>query len=221
MKVAEIFTSINGEGERAGQVAVFVRFQGCNLKCSYCDTMWANDPDTPCTDMDVEEIARAVLGTGIHNVTLTGGEPLLQPDIGTLMQRLLSEPSLSVEIETNGSMPIKEFINLVDGRRPIFTLDYKLFGSGMERKMLAENYEYLTKDDTVKFVCSNYVDLCRSMEVMMDYQLLERCHVHLSPVFGEMDPAKMADFMVQHKLNGVTLQLQIHKVIWEPDRKGV
>ena len=80
MKVVEKFTSINGEGTRAGELAVFIRFKGCNLRCSYCDTMWANEPECPYKEETPEEILNYVLGTGIHNVTLTGGEPLMQKD---------------------------------------------------------------------------------------------------------------------------------------------
>ena len=89
MKVAEKFTSINGEGTRAGELAVFVRFKGCNLRCSYCDTLWANEPECPYNEETPEEILNYVLGTGIHNVTLTGGEPLLQKDIRNLIHLLL------------------------------------------------------------------------------------------------------------------------------------
>ena len=102
MKVVEKFTSINGEGTRAGELAVFIRFKGCNLRCSYCDTMWANEPECPYKEETPEEILNYVLGTGIHNVTLTGGEPLLQKDIRDLIHLLL-QAGLQVEIETNGA----------------------------------------------------------------------------------------------------------------------
>ena len=97
MKVVEKFTSINGEGTRAGELAVFVRFKGCNLRCSYCDTMWANEPDCPYEEETPEEILNYVLGTEIRNVTLTGGEPLLQKDIRELIHLLL-QAGLQVEI---------------------------------------------------------------------------------------------------------------------------
>ena len=92
--VAEIFSSINGEGVLAGQLAVFVRFVGCNLRCSYCDTMWANSPDAPHREMTAEQIVQEILDTGIHNVTLTGGEPLLQPHIHELLALLSDHPQL-------------------------------------------------------------------------------------------------------------------------------
>ena len=91
MKVVEKFTSINGEGTRAGELAVFIRFKGCNLRCSYCDTMWANTSECPYKEETPEEILNYVLGTGIHNVTLTGGEPLLQKDIRDLIHLLYKQ----------------------------------------------------------------------------------------------------------------------------------
>ena len=81
MKVAEKFISINGEGSRAGELAAFIRFTGCNLRCSYCDTSWANAPDCPYTEETPEEIAQWVNASGIRDVTLTGGEPLLQEEM--------------------------------------------------------------------------------------------------------------------------------------------
>ena len=92
MRVVERFVSINGEGPRAGELAVFVRFQGCNLQCSYCDTRWANDPGCPFEDRSPQEIADEIRWDGIRNVALTGGEPLLQPDMPLLLARLAEIP---------------------------------------------------------------------------------------------------------------------------------
>ena len=154
MKVVEKFTSINGEGVRAGELAVFVRFKGCNLRCSYCDTMWANEPECLYKEETPEEILNYVLGTGIHNVTLTGGEPLLQKDIRDLIHLLL-QAGLQVEIETNGAVDLAAFCE----ERPVFTMDYKLPSSGCEEYMITKNMEFLGKDDTVKFVSGSQEDL--------------------------------------------------------------
>ena len=147
MKVVEKFTSINGEGTRAGELAVFVRFKGCNLRCSYCDTLWANEPECPYNEETPEEILNYVLGTGIHNVTLTGGEPLLQKDIRNLIHLLL-QAGLQVEVETNGAVALAAFCE----ERPVFTMDYKLPSSGCEEHMITENMKLLERNDTVKFV---------------------------------------------------------------------
>lgn len=216
MKVVEKFTSINGEGTRAGELAVFVRFKGCNLRCSYCDTMWANEADCSYEEETPEEITNYVLATGIRNVTLTGGEPLLQKDIRKLIYLLL-QAGLRVEIETNGAVRLSEFCE----ERPIFTMDYKLPSSGCEEHMIAENMELLEINDTVKFVCGSQEDLVKALEVIQTYDLTSRCHVYFSPVFGSIELVQMVEFMLEHQLNDVRLQIQMHKVIWDPNERGV
>lgn len=219
-KVAEIFTSINGEGTRAGELAVFVRLCGCNLRCSYCDTMWANSENAPHSEMTADEIRKAVLETGVKNVTLTGGEPLNAPYAKELLEVLLQDGSISMEIETNGSVNIGEFDSIKN--RPIFTLDYKLPSSDMEDKMIiSENMPYIKKQDCMKFVAGSEEDLIRAVEIIEKYNLAERCNVYLSPVFSKIDPAFMVEFMKDRKLNGVRLQLQLHKFIWDPNERGV
>lgn len=218
-KVVELFTSINGEGRRAGQLAVFVRFAGCNLRCSFCDTMWANEQEVPCRVMNEEEIVQEILRTGVRNVTLTGGEPLLQKEIGVLLERLAVEEALCVEIETNGSMPIELYREMKN--RPKMTMDYKLPGSGMEQSMCLQNLECLQPEDTVKFVCKSREDLVVARQVIEKYQLTKRCAVYLSPVFGAIEPAEMVEYMKDERMNGVNLQLQLHKFIWNPEERGV
>ena len=111
MKVVEKFISINGEGRRAGELAVFIRFKGCNLNCSYCDTKWANEPACDYEELSPDKICEYVSETGIKNVTLTGGEPLLQKDIRSLVEKLLNKSDIRVEIETNGAVDIAPLAN--------------------------------------------------------------------------------------------------------------
>ena len=218
MRVVEKFVSINGEGQRAGEPAAFVRFQGCNLCCSWCDTKWANVPDCPYEEMSPAEVAAWADETGITNVTLTGGEPLLQKEMGELLPLLLADKKHRVEIETNGSVDIAPFC---EKDRPAFTLDYKLPGSGCEARMNTANYGLLRSEDTVKFVIGSREDLERAKEIMEQYGLIGRCQVYLSPVFGQIEPAEMAEFLTEHRMNGVRMQIQIHKVIWDPEKRGV
>ena len=217
-KVAEKFVSINGEGPRAGELAVFLRFCDCNLNCSYCDTRWANTGDVKYGLVSAEDLVEYVKSTGVKNVTLTGGEPLLQADIARLIM-LLGAAGAEVEIETNGSVPLKDIVSI--SPRPAVTADYKLPSSGMEKYMLTENFSYLTLRDTVKFVVGDVCDLARAEEIINEYGLTDRCRVYFSPVFGKIRPEEIAEFMKERKLNGVRLQLQLHKIISKPDMRGV
>ena len=219
MRVAEKFISINGEGVRAGELAVFVRFQGCNLRCHYCDTKWALAKDCPYEEMSPEQIHAYTKRTGIKNVTLTGGEPLLHKDMDRLLAILLADEDLRVEIETNGAVDLRKFCACPG--RPVFTMDYKLPSSGYEKSMVLSNFELLSPDDTVKFVSGSTQDLERAYQVIQEYDLLRKCHVYFSPVFGDIEPAEIVSFMMDHKLNEARLQIQMHKVIWDPDIRGV
>lgn len=218
MRVAEKFISINGEGPRAGELAVFLRFKGCNLRCSYCDTMWANEADCPYVEETPRDLYDYVKSTKIKNVTLTGGEPLLQQDMNQLLKLLTEDGELRVEVETNGAMDLKRFS---DENRPVFTMDYKLPSSLWEHAMIPDNFLVLQKEDTVKFVCGSMEDMDRAVEMIENYDLINRCHVYFSPVFGKIEPADMVDYMIRHQINNARLQIQMHKVIWDPERRGV
>mgnify|MGYP002863564833 CR=1 FL=1 len=174
-RVVEIFASINGESRRAGAPAVFVRLAGCNVRCTYCDTLWALEPNVAYTPMTEDDIYDKILSYGITNVTITGGEPLISKGIDLLFKKLSEDERLYVEVETNGSIPIKPYLGIKN--RPSFTLDYKLPGSGVERAMCMENFEVCESMDTVKFVCSDEADLQRALEIIRQYHLDERCAV--------------------------------------------
>lgn len=218
-KVVEIFESINGEGRRVGQLAIFIRLQKCNLNCSYCDTRWANGDDAPYTLMSEDEIYDRILKSGIKNITLTGGEPLLHKDVEILLEKIGENPNLSLEIETNGSIELEKFSKLKNP--PLFTMDYKLPSSKMENKMCLDNFKYLTLKDTVKFVVGTIEDLKKAKEIIERYSLIGKCAVYFSPVFNSINPVEIVEFMKENRLNGVNLQLQIHKFIWDPESKGV
>lgn len=218
-KVAEKFISINGEGLKCGQLSVFIRFAGCNLSCNYCDTKWANTSDVKYKTMTEHEIYSYIKDTGITNVTLTGGEPLFQDGIISLLELLSNDNSISVEIETNGSINLNKFSAL--NNPPCFTMDYKLPDSNMEACMTTSNFDYLTKKDVVKFVVSSINDLKKAKLIMDKYSLTEKTNIYLSPVFGKISPEAMVEFMKEHKLNKVNLQIQIHKIIWSPNKRGV
>lgn len=223
MKVVEHFVSINGEGRRAGQLALFIRFAGCNLNCRYCDTAWANAFDVEYEEYSVEELVKLIETTGVWNVTLTGGEPLLQPRMKELLGELRKNPHYHIEIETNGSIDICDFYDETEVEDSVsFTLDYKTGASGQESKMCLKNYEQIRPCDTVKFVVGSEKDLIRAREVIETYSLIEKgCGIYISPCFGMITPVELVDFLVHEKLNGVNVQLQLHKYIWDPEQRGV
>lgn len=218
-KVVEKFVSINGEAMKAGELAVFIRFAGCNLNCSYCDTRWANTPNVSYETMTEKQILDYVISTKVNNVTLTGGEPLYRDNMELLIDLLLQEKGRRVEIETNGSVDISKYAAM--NPRPSITMDYKVGSSGMEKYMNCNNFEYLNKQDTVKFVVGSREDLNTTKKVIEKYELTEKTNVYISPVFNNIEPAEIVNYMVDNNMNGVKLQLQLHKFIWDPNMKGV
>ena len=225
LQVVEKFVSINGEGTNAGRIAAFLRFAGCNLNCSFCDTRWANGENAAFQEKTSHQLAEYVREQGVRFVTLTGGEPLLQKDIMELTKELLDIEGLTIEFETNGSMPLEELDRLRtecdQQERVLFTMDYKLPGSGMQKAMRTENFSLLKKKDTVKFVAGSTEDLDTMKQVVKTYGLGETCHVYVSPVFGRIEPSAIVDYIIEEQLHEVTMQLQMHKFIWDPDKRGV
>lgn len=218
-QVVETFVSINGEGKKAGRLAMFLRLKGCNLNCSYCDTRWANEKKASCETLTSKQITDRILASGVELVTLTGGEPLLDENIAELIGSILMLPQIELEIETNGSVPIR-FFKERDARLSM-TMDYKLPSSGMEEAMCLENMEYLRPWDVVKFVIGSEEDLQRAEEIIERYDLCSRAIVYFSPVFGTIEPAEIVEFMKDRHLKKVRFQIQIHKVVWEPQKTGV
>lgn len=218
--IVEKFVSVNGEGQRAGELAVFIRMNTCNLACRWCDTAWAAEGKSEAQWLSAEEIHQYILSTGVRNVTLTGGEPLIQEGIQNLLVYLTGDTALSVEVETNGSVSLEPYTTLVMNR-PSFTMDWKLPDSGMESHMVEENLLQLKKKDTVKFVVASARDLNRAEELIRKYDLCNRTMVYFSSVFEEIQPADIVSFMKDKQLNDARLQLQMHKFIWPPEMRGV
>lgn len=216
MRVVEKFVSINGEGLRSGELAVFIRFANCNLRCSYCDTKYSFI-NPIYTEESIDELVKYVKSTGVKNVTLTGGEPLIQNEIKELMIEL-SNIGNRIEIETNGSINIAPYLNIPN---VTFTLDYKLKGSGMEKYMDLTNYDLLRKNDVIKFVVSDYDDLEKTKEIIKKYDLINKANCLISPVWGRIEFEEIVNFLKDNKLNDVKMQLQIHKIIWDKDKREV
>ncbi len=227
MLISEIFDSIDGEGKRAGQLCTFIRVVGCNLRCSYCDTMYAVEPEKYSIidpkEMSVAEILSHV-NRRYRRVTLTGGEPLLFPETVQLVNRLC-DAGYEVNIETNGACDIVAFRDLI--REPenlFFTVDFKLPSSGEMYSMRLSNFENLMPRDVLKLVVGSEEDL--SVAVSYVKTLLEKYEqppiVYFGVVFGAFELADCIDaIMDEPELANVRFQIQMHKVIWDPNARGV
>lgn len=224
-QVVEKFVSINGEGQNAGKIAAFIRFAGCNLNCSFCDTKWANSENAPCEEESLEELVDYVREKNVRFVTLTGGEPLLREGMAELTRALLEVEGLTIEFETNGSVSLAEMDAIRRAKnaedRVLFTMDYKLLVSGMEDHMKKDNFAHLLSKDTVKFVVGSMEDLERMRKIIKAHELSDKCGLYVSPVFGKIEPADIVEYIIANQLNEVTMQLQMHKFIWDPDKRGV
>lgn len=228
-KVVEIFDSIEGEGKRAGLPATFIRLAGCNLRCSYCDTAYALfDEPEPCEykNMTIEDVLNKA-NHSYKRITLTGGEPLISKDIDKLVSALLSE-KFEVNIETNGSVDINEFKERLSADYEegllFFTIDYKLASSGSMDKMILDNYKKLKPWDIIKFVVGNDEDINCMVKFMQIIKPLYTVmpYVFIGAVYGLYDLDKLVNTILNTPvLCDAHLQLQLHKIIWDIDARGV
>lgn len=227
LPVSEIFYSIDGEGARAGAPAIFIRLFGCNLDCTYCDSRYAckhEDGVIGFSDMTVEEIIQAVQAfEPCKCVTLTGGEPLIHEAACSLVSELRSR-YYWVNIETNGSIDLTNFICNQPGRKSamdyFFTMDWKSLSSGQSDKMLASNLSQLKSNDVLKFVVGSQEDLDQMLTVLDTYPEID-AQIYVSPVWGAITPDKIVEYLLEHNLVYVRVQLQLHKIIWNPNQRGV
>lgn len=211
IKINEIFYSIQGEGIRAGLPCIFVRTTFCNLRCSYCDTEYAFYEGK---DMEIDEIMDEISKYNCNLVEVTGGEPLMQDGTLELMKKLC-ENNYTVLLETGGSLSIEK----VDSRVKVI-LDFKCPSSNMMKKNYYENISFIKPTDEIKFVIGNREDYDWSKNLIEKYKLPERCQVLFSTVFEVLDNRTLVEWILNDNLD-VRFQTQLHKYIWEPDKKGV
>lgn len=211
MRISEIYRSIQGESTYAGQPCVFVRTAGCNLRCSWCDSSFTFHGGQ---ETSLEDVLNQVRAYCCRLVELTGGEPLLQQDSFTLTRTLLDE-GYQVLVETGGSLDIRDI-----DRRANVILDIKCPASGMSDSVRWSNLEAIKKSDQVKFVINDRLDYLWATERLDQLNLCQKTTVLFSPVFGVMDPRRLAEWILQDNLE-VCLQLQLHKYIWHPEARGV
>ncbi|MBI4444636.1 MAG: radical SAM protein [Acidobacteria bacterium] len=209
--VNEIFFSIQGESSHAGKTCAFVRLTYCNLRCTYCDTEYAFYEGK---GLSVDEIINRINQFPTELVEITGGEPLLQKNVHKLIRRLL-DSGKTVLIETGGSLDIK----VVDPRA-ILIYDIKCPDSGMHAQNLWRNLNFLKTSDEVKFVISSRSDYQWARDILRQYQLDAKHTVLFSPVWGKLSPKELADWILHDGLR-VRLQLQLHKLVWGAEARGV
>lgn len=210
-RIVECFSSLQGESTQAGRRCFFIRLEGCNLNCSYCDTAYAREGGV---EKSLDELVDLAVEAGIPLVEITGGEPLLDAEVPLLCSKL-QEAGFEVMIETNGSCDVSVLPPKV--RRII---DCKLPDSGMDKYNLRSNFIGLTSYDEVKFVVSSRKDFDYALNFIEECKLeSSEAALLVSPVWGKVSFEELADWVISAK-SRLRMQLQMHKLIWG-DKKGV
>lgn len=211
IKINEIFYSIQGESSYSGFPTVFVRTTGCNLRCSYCDTTYSYYEGSL---WSLDTILNTVKSHGTPYVCITGGEPLLQKTVHTLMSSLCDDHYI-VSLETSGSKSCAQ----VDPRVKII-LDVKTPDSGAPHSFLMENLSSINPNTEFKFVIGSEEDFNWSEEFCHEHQLFSKYSILYSPSFQKISPSWLAE-KILFKKSKARLQLQLHKYIWSPEKRGV
>lgn len=193
---------------------VFVRLYGCNLSCSWCDTCYARDKDGISREMDINTILEKVKSFNCPLVEITGGEPLIQQDTPALAETLVREGFI-VLVETNGSLPIDRITS-----KCVRIVDIKCPSSNESEKFYYDNFNLLTKSDEIKFVIADRRDYEFARQIINPISHISEKKIHISPVAGKIFPVQIAEWMLKDNLKA-RLSLQLHKIIWGPQAKGV
>ena len=212
LEICEIFYSLQGESTHAGLTCVFVRLSGCNLSCSWCDTTYAAVQPV---SMTIDQIVGRVAAFECPMVEITGGEPLIQTQTPALISALL-EKGFQVLLETNGSLSIAS----VDSAC-IRIMDVKCPSSGEAGSFLLDNFNHMTARDEIKFVVGSRQDYEYAASFIKAHLVNHpREKVHICPVFETIELSDLAAWILKDRL-GARLSLQQHKIIWDPDLRGV
>ncbi|HAU23526.1 MAG TPA: 7-carboxy-7-deazaguanine synthase QueE [Gammaproteobacteria bacterium] len=205
LRITEIFHSLQGEASTVGRPTVFIRLTGCPLRCQYCDTAYAFEGGSM---RKLEEILAEVERLDCQLITVTGGEPLAQPNCILLLQ-LLCDEGYQVSLETSGALSVEK----VDPRVSI-VLDLKTPGSREADRNDLDNLSLISQKDQVKFVICNYQDYVWAKAKLLEWNLAARAgEILFSPSFGEQNPAELAEWILEDHLP-VRMQMQLHKLLW-------
>lgn len=220
LNVVEIFHSIEGEGIRTGMPVTFIRLAGCNLRCSYCDTCYAQKE----TDGNLMSIDDIVSKVRFKAVTITGGEPLLHEDCVIALINKLNETGHYVNIETNGSINIMPFVLAVRAGRGFFTVDYKCPSSGMNSQMCDETFLAMDENDVLKFVVSDDNDIAAIRQFLIHHTSFKGT-IYVSPCFGKISLEHLVTEVKLLQLKfpkfDIRFQVQLHKIVWNSEERGV
>ena len=211
LKINEIYYSVQGESTHAGRPCIFIRLTYCNLRCSYCDTEYAFYDGK---DMEITDIMSEIKQWDCNLVEVTGGEPLFQDECIDLLNELIKS-NYEVMLETGGSLSISDV-----PKKVVKIVDFKCPSSGMVKKNLWSIVDDLQAHDEVKFVIGNREDFDWAKDRITEYSLDKICTLLFSPTFGEIDPQQIVEWILAENLP-VRMQLQMHKMIWSPEEKGV
>ena len=211
LKINEIYYSVQGESTHAGRPCIFIRLTYCNLRCSYCDTEYAFYDGK---GMEITYIMSEIKRWDCNLVEVTGGEPLFQDECIDLLNELVNS-NYEVMLETGGSLSISDVPKIV-----VKIVDFKCPSSGMVKKNLWSIADDLQSHDEVKFVIGNREDFDWAKDRITEYSLDKICTLLFSPTFGEIDPQQIVEWILAENLP-VRMQLQMHKMIWSPEEKGV
>jgi 7-carboxy-7-deazaguanine synthase len=219
LPMVEIYETLEGEGTRAGYPTVFVRIFGCNLRCSWCDTTYSYAPAQAESVMSIDDIVQTATSFAARYLCLTGGEPLMYGDKSLqLIQELLASKKFDdIHIETNGAIDLQPFIEQVPEAR--FIMDYKLIDSAEHQAMIPANIGLLRAQDELKFVIASVADFLQAKQVLSQFPT--QATVLFSPVWETMTPSELAALILEHKLVDVRMSLQLHKMIWNANQRGV
>ena len=235
MPVVENFLSLNGEGLDIGKPSMFIRLQGCNLRCQYddrtklCDTPEGLAFPQRCSASNyvyktAKELAMEVKKSKVKRICLTGGEPLAREGIAEFINELAKylPNDIRIEIETNGSINLAKTFKYIDAPNNVsFTLDYKAKSSGEEEKMDLSNWDVLDENDAIKFVVSNREEMEKAVKLLKAIQ--PKAQPIFSPMFGKIDLQEMWEYIYSPEVIELDIkaQLQLHKVVYSPEVKGV
>ena len=211
LKINEIYYSVQGESTHAGRPCIFIRLTYCNLRCTYCDSEYAFYEGK---DMEITHIMNAIKLWDCNLVEVTGGEPLFQDKCINLLNELVNS-NYEVMLETGGSLSISDV-----PKKVIKIVDFKCPSSGMEKKNLWSIVEDLQPHDEVKFVIGNREDFDWAKDRITEYALDKICTLLFSPTFGKVAPQLIVEWILVENLP-VRMQMQMHKMIWSPDKQGV